>query len=120
MPSCRFRSAPDNATFTPFIISMVRAVARMPVLRRLKFRSDPWRPGIDVDYFGSGEPVGRGVSSPAECAFHAARSGESRWALILRDELDPQWSIPHDLRAALTKSTSEGCVLVTGEAEEVF
>ena len=119
-PSCRFRSAPDNATFTPFIISMVRAVARMPVLRRLKFKSDSWRPGINVDYFGSGEPVGPGAWSPAECAFHAARLGESRWALTLRHELDPQWSIPDDLRAALTKSTSEGCVLVTGEAEEVF
>ena len=119
-PYCKFRSAPDSTTFTPLIISMVRAVARMPVLRKLEFVApwDPYEPRIKMDYLGAGEPGG--CRTGQERAFHAVRLGASRWVLTLHDYPDPQWSIPPELRTALTKSTSEGCVLVTGGAEEVF
>ncbi len=121
-PRYRFRSTPDSATFTPFIMSLVCAVARMPVLRKLEFEA-PWdcsRPGIRVYYFGAGERRGCDTLSLAEQAFHAARLEKSRWVLTLRNYPEAQWLIPPELRAALTRSTGEGCVLVTGGAEVVF
>jgi hypothetical protein len=122
---CRFRSTPDSTALTPFVLSMARAVARMPVLRRLELAVgwDETRPGIQADYFGAEEPPGRStaVMKPSAEAFHATHLREPRWVLFLRD-LDPGWSMPPEWKAALANSSSQGCIFVTGTMlqEEVF
>ncbi len=103
------------------MIAMVRAVARMPALRHLQLSTtDPARVGIYADSFGPGG-IKKGYMVGMEPAFHNAHLGEPRWVLSLRN-LDNGWSIPPDLRAALTKSSGEGRVYVIGAGgqEEQF
>ncbi|KAK4041055.1 hypothetical protein C8A01DRAFT_34899 [Parachaetomium inaequale] len=67
-----FRTTPDCAIFVPFMVSMLRAVARMPVLRHLTFCMQlESRIGVYLDYFGPGEPR-KGPVVGLEPAFHKA------------------------------------------------
>jgi hypothetical protein len=119
-PWCEFRSAPDSETLVPFMVSMVHAVARMPVLRRLEFStSNAASARIFTDYFGPGEAK-RGSMSDPERVFHNAHLSDPRWVVFLYGEFDAGWSMPPDLRAALSKSSGEGCVYITGAQEEQF
>ena len=111
----KFRSTPDSTTLTPLILSMTRAVARMPVLRRLELvvGSAYILPGIEAYYFCAAEPDTRKAHfvKRDELAFHATHLAKARWVLSLRN-LDPEWSLPPSWRAALAKVSSPECVFV--------
>jgi len=119
-PYCSFRLKPDGGTFDPFMTAKVRAVAHMPVLRRLELcLSNSSRSGVDANYFGPKEP-GKGDMSDGGEAFHTAYLDQSRWVLFLRGDFDAPWTLSPALRTALTRTSGEGCVYVTGVQEEQF
>lgn len=113
MSGCFFRTAPDPVILVPFLISMVRAVIRMPVLRRLEVSMSNLSggPRLFADYFGPGEP-GNLAMAPSEQAFYDAHLCDPRWVLHLYGEWDAAWSIPPEWRAALRETSAEGCVYI--------
>jgi len=78
-PSCEFRSTPGPKTLTPFLVSMAKAVTRMPALRRLELETcrDSGIAHLSSCHYGLGITDNRFYDESEE-SFHLARRREPR------------------------------------------
>ncbi|KAK4163132.1 hypothetical protein QBC43DRAFT_320041 [Cladorrhinum sp. PSN259] len=102
-----FRLTPNEEEMVPFLLAMVRAVSRMPKMKKMEV---VWDDAIEGIYYAPGEGSevlpGRPDYEAAE-SFYNSPAGSPRWIFHLLRGF-AEWEFPPELKNALTESVGEG------------